>query len=106
MLSGMPKRFESDISLLADPTRRELVALIGQGIRRPSKLADEVGLSRPAVSRQLRLLALAGIVHSRRYPMDGRGISYFIEPLMAVAIVAWLAGTGVGRPPPDPNRRS
>jgi len=101
---GVPKRFESDITLLADPTRREIVALVGRGVRRPNQLAIELGLSRPAISRQLRLLLLAGILDRRRHPGDGRGISYFIDPLMAVPIVAWLAGTGVGRPPPDPDR--
>ena len=99
----MPKRFERDITLLADPTRRRLVALIARGVRRPNRLATEVGLSRPAVSRHLRLLLLGGLLQRRRALGDGRGIAYYVDPVMAVPIVAWLAGTGVGLPPPEPR---
>ena len=108
MLGGdaphMPRRNGSGIELLADPTRRQIMALIARRVRRPSRLADEIGLSRPAISRQLRLLTEAGLIEVHRHPSDGRGYSYFIAYGMAAPIVAWLAGTGVALP--GPTRRT
>ena len=93
----MPKRNGVGIDLLADPTRRKLVALIALGIGQPSKLAKEIGLSRQAVSRQLRILARAELIRSRPGWVDRRQALYFIEPRRLGQITAWLAGTEVGR---------
>jgi hypothetical protein len=41
------------------PTRRRIIALLALGARRPSKVAEEIGLSWPATTRQLRLLQRA-----------------------------------------------
>lgn len=96
MLWSMPKRNDSGIALLADPARRRIVALIAREVRRPSRIAQELGLSRPAVSRHLRLLREAGLIEWRAYPGDGRSISYHLNREMAPPIIAWLAGTEVG----------
>ncbi len=93
----MPRRNGSGIELLADPTRRRIVALLALAQRRPSKLATETGLSRPATSRQLRLLARAGLISARRGYVDRRTVVYYIEPVRLGQIAAWLAGTEVGR---------
>ncbi|HWH37060.1 MAG TPA: metalloregulator ArsR/SmtB family transcription factor [Candidatus Limnocylindrales bacterium] len=93
----MPKRNGAGIELLADPTRRRIVALLALSHRRPSKLADEIGLSRPATTRQLRLLARAGLITSRRGYVDRRSVVYYIDPVRLGQITAWLAGTEVGR---------
>ena len=53
----MPKRNGSGIALLADPTRRQIVGLLAVRSLRPSTIATEVGLSRPATSRQLGCFA-------------------------------------------------
>lgn len=93
----MPKRNGSGIELLADPTRRRIVALLALGHRRPAKLAAEIGLSRPATSRQLRLLHRAGLIAARPGYVDRRTVVYFIDPVRLGQIAAWLAGTEVGR---------
>ena len=93
----MPKRNGHGIDLLADPTRRRIVALLALGQGQPSKLAAELGLSRPAIARQLRLLQHAGLVSVRRHYVDRRRLVYFIEPKRLGQITAWLAGTEVGR---------
>ena len=93
----MPKRNGHGIELLADPTRRRIIALLALGHGQPSKLAQEIGLSRPATSRQLRLLQKAGLVSMRRHYVDRRRVVYFIEPQRLGQIAAWLAGTEVGR---------
>ena len=51
-----------------------------------------MGLSRPAVSRQLALLVEGGLVRRRPSPIDGRNRDYLIDPSMHDPIIAWLAG--------------
>ena len=101
----MPKRNGIGIDLLADPTRRRIVSLLALGVGQPSKLAAEMGLSRPATTRQLRILQAAGLVSVRRHYVDHRRLVYFIEPRRLGQITAWLAGTEVGRAFP-PDRRN
>ena len=47
---------------LGDPNRRAIVELLGRRRRSVQELADELPISRPAVSRHLRLLKNAGLV--------------------------------------------
>jgi DNA-binding transcriptional ArsR family regulator len=50
---------------LGDPHRRTILELLGDGDRSVRELADELPISRPAVSRHLRLLKEAGLVTDR-----------------------------------------
>jgi DNA-binding transcriptional ArsR family regulator len=47
---------------LGDPNRRAIVELLGSGERSVQEIADVLPISRPAVSRHLRLLKRAGLV--------------------------------------------
>lgn len=58
-LSGDP------FDALGDPNRRALVELLRSGHRSVRELADELPISRPAVSRHLRVLKEAGLVVDR-----------------------------------------
>jgi len=90
-------------SLPADPTRRGIVALLALDIAEPSKIAREIGRSRPATSRQLRLLHRAGPISVRRHYVDGRRVVYFIEPRRLGQIMrGWREQASVERfrPPP------
>jgi DNA-binding transcriptional ArsR family regulator len=92
----MPRRNGTAIALLADPTRRRIVQLIAMHPRRPSALAREVGRSRPAISRQVRILRDAGLIRELPVPHDRRGALFGLEPANLGRIVAWLAGTEIG----------
>lgn len=50
---------------LGDPNRRAIVELLGAGERSVQEIADALPISRPAVSRHLRLLRQAGLVVER-----------------------------------------
>ena len=50
---------------LGDPQRRAIVELLRDGDRSVRELADALPISRPAVSRHLRLLKDAGLVTDR-----------------------------------------
>lgn len=47
---------------LGDPHRRQILTLLGDSPRAVGELAHELPISRPAVSRHLRLLKEAGLV--------------------------------------------
>jgi DNA-binding transcriptional ArsR family regulator len=65
---------------LGDTNRRAIVELLGAGGRTVREIADALPISRPAVSRHLRLLKDAGLVTSeargtrRIYQLDGAGV--------------------------------
>jgi DNA-binding transcriptional ArsR family regulator len=100
----MPARRGSGIALLADPTRRRIIGAIALRPRRPSLIARELRLSRPVVSRHLRLLREAGLVVQHRSLIDGRWTMYAVNTHRHGAITAWLAGTEVARDGNPPYR--
>jgi DNA-binding transcriptional ArsR family regulator len=51
---------------LGDPNRRAILTLLGDGERSVREIADQLPISRPAVSRHLRLLREAGLVAERQ----------------------------------------
>jgi DNA-binding transcriptional ArsR family regulator len=59
-MSGAPAR--NPFEALGDPSRRAIVELLSSGGRSVREIADEMPISRPAVSRHLRLLKEAGLV--------------------------------------------
>ena len=75
---------------LADPTRRQIVQLLGEGPRRAGELASAVATSAPAVSRHLRVLLQAGIVADERSKHDARVRMFRLRPESMVALQAWL----------------
>ena len=52
----------SALDALGDPNRRAIVEILSGGGRSVQQIADELPISRPAVSRHLRLLKDAGLV--------------------------------------------
>jgi DNA-binding transcriptional ArsR family regulator len=91
----MPKRNGTGIALLADPTRLKIVELLAVRPRTPSDLARALGLSRPAVSRQLHILYDAGLIRDLPIYRDGRMRLFGLHPDNVNRIVAFLAGTEI-----------
>jgi DNA-binding transcriptional ArsR family regulator len=56
---------QSALDALGDPSRRSIVELLGAGPMAVGELAERLPISRPAVSRHLRLLGEAGLVAHR-----------------------------------------
>ena len=62
----MPEPAAGDpFEALGDPNRRQILTLLGAGGRSVREIAEELPISRPAVSRHLRLLKEAGLVSDR-----------------------------------------
>ena len=58
----MPEPATNPFEALADPHRRAILALLHGGARSVREISDEMPITRPAVSRHLRLLKQAGLV--------------------------------------------
>jgi DNA-binding transcriptional ArsR family regulator len=77
-------------SALGDAHRRRIVELLGAGGRSVREIAEELPISRPAVSRHLRLLKDAGLVveeargTQRIYRLHGDGVAAVQAYLMRV----------------------
>src|SRR2546423_3441400 len=59
---GRPELSGDPFDALGDPNRRAIVELLGSGGMTVREIADALPISRPAVSRHLRLLKDAGLV--------------------------------------------
>ena len=81
---------EDVLSALADPTRRRVVELVGRRPRRASELADELGASRPAMSRHLRVLREAGVLQEVADEEDGRAALLTIDRSAFTGLHDWL----------------
>ena len=78
---------ESTFSALADPTRRAVLDLLRQGSQPAGRIAQAFPVSRPAISRHLRLLRRAHLIQERR---EGRNRIYQLNPEPLKAVDSWL----------------
>ena len=74
-------------ALLADPLRREVVELLADGPVPAGAIAARFPVSRPAVSRHLRLLRDAGLVRSE---VRGQNRMYVLDRAALVELDRWL----------------
>jgi len=77
MVTNRASRGASLHAALADPTRESIVRLLLDGERSVGEIADSLPISRPAVSKHLRLLEDAGLVSFRN---EGTRNVYAVEP--------------------------
>ena len=78
------------LAALADPTRRQVVELLGRGSKRAGALSAAVGTSAPAMSRHLRVLLDAGVIADQRLPDDARARVFRLRADTVAALQAWL----------------
>ncbi len=76
------------LSALADPTRQQIVELLSRGDRDAGTIAAEFPISRPAISRHLRVLREAGVIVSSA---DGQRRVYRLRPEALDEIGSWVA---------------
>jgi DNA-binding transcriptional ArsR family regulator len=81
---------DDTFTALADPTRRRVVELLQHGPRRASDIAVGAGMSRPAMSRHLKVLRDSGLVDVEMLNDDARGRLYRLRPDRLGALQAWL----------------
>lgn len=75
------------LTALADPTRRAIFERLARRPLSVSAIAENLPVSRPAVSQHLKILKTAGLVTDRA---EGARRVYQIDPKGLGAIRAWL----------------
>ena len=74
--------------VLADPTRRRIIELVGTQECSVTELVDRLRMNQPAVSKQLSVLRGHGFVAAR---VDGKRRLYRVLPDPLAEVDAWLA---------------
>jgi DNA-binding transcriptional ArsR family regulator len=76
------------LEVLADPTRRRIVELLAERELDAGEIAGHFDVSRPAVSRHLRVLRETGLVRSRG---EAQRRIYSLDPAPLAEVDEWLA---------------
>lgn len=101
----------SALDALGDPNRRAIVEILAAGARSVGEIAGELPISRPAVSRHLRVLKAAGLVADepdgtrRVYELREEGVeavrAYFRQVWGDAAARFRLTARNVAERPPE-----
>jgi DNA-binding transcriptional ArsR family regulator len=81
------KAAEATFQALADPTRRAVLDLLRRGSQPAGQIAQAFPVSRPAISKHLRLLRRAHLVQEHR---EGRNRVYQLNPEPLRAVDSWI----------------
>ena len=79
--------YQAALLALGDPTRRRILEELRNGPLPVGRIADRLPVSRPAVSRHLRLLEAAALV---RHDERGTRRVYEVDPRGVDALREWL----------------
>jgi DNA-binding transcriptional ArsR family regulator len=82
-----PRNPEVTFQALADPTRRAVLDLLRRGSQPAGQIASVFPVSRPAISKHLRLLRRAHLVREHR---EGRHRVYQLNPEPLRAVDNWI----------------
>jgi DNA-binding transcriptional ArsR family regulator len=82
-----PGNFADVFQALADPTRRAMLDLLRRGSQPAGHIAHAFPVSRPAISKHLRLLRRAHLVREHR---EGRNRIYDLHPEPLRAVDSWI----------------
>jgi DNA-binding transcriptional ArsR family regulator len=84
------RKLDRTLSALADPTRRGVVELLSSRPRRAGELASTLKMSRPAMSRHLRILRTSGLIEEERDAEDARGRVFRLRGEPFSDLQGWL----------------
>jgi DNA-binding transcriptional ArsR family regulator len=79
--------YQDTLLALSDPTRRRILDELRDGPLAVGRIADRLPVSRPAVSRHLRVLESAALV---RHDEQGTRRLYDVDPQGVTALREWL----------------
>jgi DNA-binding transcriptional ArsR family regulator len=72
---------------IADPVRRDILVMLRDQSLAAGQIADRFAISRPAVSRHLRVLRESGLV---RHTLVGRQRFYELDASQFAGLIEWL----------------
>ena len=72
---------------LADPTRREILRLLGHGEMSAGRIAERFDMTKPSMSHHFAVLREAELITSRR---EGQQIFYALDATVVQEALSWL----------------
>ena len=81
---------DGTLQALADPIRRGVVDLLRRKPRRAGEIADRLGLTRPAMSRHLRVMRATRLIEPASDEADTRARIYRLRPEPFTQLRSWL----------------
>src|SRR5919106_1379586 len=90
LTTNIPMEIDRTLAALADPTRRAVIQRLRTRPHRAGELADSMLMSRPAMSRHLRILRRAGLVEENELEEDARVRLYRLRQERFLELRAWL----------------
>ena len=72
---------------LADPTRREILRLLGRGEMSAGRIAERFDMTKPSMSHHFAVLKEADLITSRR---EGQQIFYALDATVVQEALSWL----------------
>ncbi len=72
---------------LADPVRRRILELLGEGDMAAGEISSHFNITKPSVSRHLAMLKSSGLVSAKK---SGQKIIYSLETGAVRDIMRWL----------------
>lgn len=86
----MESRLDVTLAALSDPTRRAVVDLLRRAPLRPSEIAEQLAMSRPAMSRHLKVLRKSGLVEEGADEDDARVRLYRLKRERFTELRSWV----------------
>ncbi len=87
MVNYSSGRLDKVFSALADPTRRQMIAMLSRDERSVSELAKPFRMSLPAVSKHLKILEESGLIVRR---VEGRVHRISMDPESLEEAIEWI----------------
>ncbi len=77
---------------LADPTRREILRMLGQQDLTAGEIADRFDMTRPSISHHLNILKSARLIDDER---EGQFIRYSLNTTVMEQVIQWFYDCGL-----------
>lgn len=79
---------------ISDPTRREILRLLGEGEKNAGQLAERFDMTKPTMSHHFAVLKEADLITSRR---DGQQIWYALNTSVVEDVLRWALDLSNGK---------
>src|SRR5215470_6737518 len=86
-MDNLPSQLDNVFGALADPTRRAILARLGEGEASVGELARPFDMALPSLMKHIRVLEAGGLVESQK---SGRVRTCRLKPAATLAAESWL----------------
>src|ERR1700728_260547 len=86
-MPNKPAKENTPFKALADPTRREILALLRQGEMTAGALSEKFDITKPSMSHHFAVLKESDLITSRR---EGQQIWFALNTTVVQDLVSWV----------------